>query len=407
MPWEENEMVLLHFTIHDVYDNIENKISLEEKPYIKFYWKNKKYKNYLKYFTDEINWFSEFFLPYKIGDYIENLIVQIWANSYILKTKKKVAYNYININDVERKRKINGKTELIGKRNGLKIIYSLQLIRYSLYEFMKNTQMLILDKISIYKMIQIHRKNQNISVHRYHNNHHLFDKYIISLFEKENYIKKNTALKLKTIKEHKKKKKNSNIKSNVKNEHIQIETNNKNEGRKKIIITDQINYRKNKTEGNIKNNPQKNNSKNTSVLDSKKNLKSQKLNKKLNKSNQTKQNITDNKKSNNNSTHSKKKKKIMTNNIQLKNTSHTKVLGNHKGSIEKKEPNNIFNIQKQNSFLDLGYKIHRSSNKRNFKILNFKMVQSNYHDNEKFNNNISHEKGLNKFKNTDTKIYVY
>lgn len=207
MPWEENEMVVLHFTIHDVYDNIENKISLEEKPYIKFYWKNKKYKNYLKYFTDEINWFSEFFLPYKIGDYIENLIVQIWANSYILKTKKKVAYNYININDVERKRKINGKTELIGKRNGLKIIYSLQLIRYSLYEFMKNTQMLILDKISIYKMIQIHRKNQNISVHRYHNNHHLFDKYIISLFEKENYIKKNTALKLKTIKEHKKKKK--------------------------------------------------------------------------------------------------------------------------------------------------------------------------------------------------------
>ncbi|KYN97315.1 hypothetical protein PGSY75_1354700 [Plasmodium gaboni] len=405
MPCEEKEMLVLHFTIHDVYDNIENKISLEEKPYIKFYWKNKKYKNYLKYSRDEINWFSEFFLPYKLGDYIENLIVQIWANSYILKTKKKVAYNYININDVERKRKINGKTELIGKRKGLKIIYSLQLIRYSLYEFMKNTQMLILDKISIYKMIQIHRKNQNISVHRYHNNNHLFDKYIISLFEKENYIKKNTALKLKTIKEHNKKKKNSTIKSNVKTDHIPIEANNENEEKKKIIISDQINYRKKKKKTNIKNNPQYN-SNNISVLDPKKKSKSQKLNKILNISNQTKQNATDNKKSSTNNIHNKKKKKMTTNNLPQKNTSKTKVLSKHKETIQKKEPN-IFNIQKQNSFLDLGYKIHKSSNKRNFKILNYKMAQSNYQDNEKFNNKISHEKGLNKIKNTDTKIYVY
>ncbi|EUD68637.1 hypothetical protein C922_01036 [Plasmodium inui San Antonio 1] len=190
-----NELLILHFVIHDVYDRKENEISMHEKPYIKFYWKNIKYKNYLKFFSDEINWFCEFFLPYRHGDYIENLIMQIWASSY-LSRKRKLAYNYININDVERNGKINGKSELIGKRKGLKVIYSLQIISYSLYKFMKNTQMFILRKISIYKMMQIHRENQR---HPCREQENLFDKYILSLFQKENYQRKNTALRLKTI----------------------------------------------------------------------------------------------------------------------------------------------------------------------------------------------------------------
>ncbi|CRG93903.1 conserved Plasmodium protein, unknown function [Plasmodium gallinaceum] len=206
----KDEMLILHFTVHDVYDTNDNKITLEEKPYIKFYWKNIKYKNYLKFFSKEINWFCEFFLPYSLGDCIENLVVQIWASSYI-KTKRKIAYNYININNVEKKSKINGKTELIGRRKGLKIIYSLQIMCYSLYKFMKSTQMLILDKISIYKMMQIHKKNEKSNYWLEKNN--LFDKYLISLFEKKNYEKANTALRLKTIKTQKIKTK---IKSNLK-----------------------------------------------------------------------------------------------------------------------------------------------------------------------------------------------
>ncbi|CAA9988999.1 conserved Plasmodium protein, unknown function [Plasmodium knowlesi strain H] len=195
MQSPSSELLILHFVIHDVYDGKEKEISMHEKPYIKFYWKNIKYKNYLKYFSDEINWFCEFFLPYRSGDYIENLIMQIWASSY-LSRKKKLAYNYININDVERNGKINGKAELIGKRKGLKVIYSLQIISYSLYKFMKNTQTFILSKISVYKMMQIHRENQRDPCRAQKN---LFDKYILSLFQKENYQRKNTALRLKTI----------------------------------------------------------------------------------------------------------------------------------------------------------------------------------------------------------------
>ncbi|KJP85718.1 hypothetical protein AK88_04640 [Plasmodium fragile] len=195
MESPSNELLILHFVIHDVYDGKENEISMHEKPYIKFYWKNIKYKNYLKFFSDEINWFCEFFLPYRHGDYIENLIMQIWASSY-LSRKKKLAYNYININNVERNGKINGKTELIGKRKGLKVIYSLQIISYALYKFMKNTQTFILSKISIYKMMQIHRQNQRDPCREQTN---LFEKYILSLFQKENYQRKNTALRLKTI----------------------------------------------------------------------------------------------------------------------------------------------------------------------------------------------------------------
>ncbi|VUZ96916.1 conserved Plasmodium protein, unknown function [Plasmodium vivax] len=197
MPSPSNELLILHFVIHDVYDRKENEISLHEKPYIKFYWKNIKYKNYLKFFSDEINWFCEFFLPYQNGDYIENLIMQIWASSY-LSRKRKLAYNYININNVERNGKINGKTELIGKRKGLKVIYSLQIISYALYKFMKNTQLFILSKISIYKMMQIHRENQRDPCREQEN---LFDKYISSLFQKENYQRKNTALRLKTVRQ--------------------------------------------------------------------------------------------------------------------------------------------------------------------------------------------------------------
>ncbi|SBT77600.1 conserved Plasmodium protein, unknown function [Plasmodium ovale] len=192
-----DDLLILHLTIHDVYGTKENQIYMEEKPYIKFYWKKVKYKNYLKYFTDEINWFCEFFLPYKTGDYIENLVMQIWANSY-LKRKRKVAYNYININDVEKKKKINGKTELIGKRKGLKIIYTLQIICYSLYKFMKSTQMFILEKISIYKMIQVHMKNENCILDSKEN---FFDRYLLTLFENENYTKKKATLPLKTIKQ--------------------------------------------------------------------------------------------------------------------------------------------------------------------------------------------------------------
>ncbi|ANQ09191.1 Uncharacterized protein PCOAH_00033550 [Plasmodium coatneyi] len=195
MQSPSTELLILHFVIHDVYDGKEKEISMHEKPYIKFYWKNIKYKNYLKFFSDEINWFCEFFLPYRTGDYIENLIMQIWASSY-LSRKKKLAYNYININDVERNGKINGKAELIGKRKGLKVIYSLQIISYALYKFMKNTQTFILSKISIYKMMQIHRENQRNPCGEQKN---LFDKYILSLFQKENYQRKNTALRLKTI----------------------------------------------------------------------------------------------------------------------------------------------------------------------------------------------------------------
>ncbi|GAB67235.1 hypothetical protein PCYB_112560, partial [Plasmodium cynomolgi strain B] len=56
--------------------------------------------------------------------------------------------------------------------------------------------MFILSKISIYKMMQIHRENQRDPSREQEN---LFDKYILSLFQKENYQRKNTALRLKTI----------------------------------------------------------------------------------------------------------------------------------------------------------------------------------------------------------------
>ncbi|GAW81707.1 hypothetical protein, conserved [Plasmodium gonderi] len=193
MATPSNELFILHFTIHDVYDRKGNGISLHEEPYIKFYWKSEKYKNYLKLFSDEINWFCEFFLPYKSGDYVEKLVMQIWVNG-CLKRKRKVSYNYININDVEKKKKINGKTELIGKRKGLKVIYSLQIIYYSLYMIMKNAQTYILNKISIYKMMQIYRSNQRDTST---NDENILDKYIISLFQKESYMKKNTPLQLK------------------------------------------------------------------------------------------------------------------------------------------------------------------------------------------------------------------
>ncbi|SCP04946.1 conserved Plasmodium protein, unknown function [Plasmodium ovale] len=222
-----NDLLILHLTIHDVYGTKENQIYMEEKPYIKFYWKKVKYKNYLKYFTDEINWFCEFFLPYKTGDYIENLVMQIWANSY-LKRKRKVAYNYININDVEKKKKINGKTELIGKRKGLKIIYTLQIICYSLYKFMKSTQMFILEKISIYKMIQVHMKYDENCIPD--SKEKFFDRYLLTLFENESYTKKKATLPLKTIKQKERKiiKDKLQIAPNIKPKKITQEKNGKN-----------------------------------------------------------------------------------------------------------------------------------------------------------------------------------
>ncbi|CRH00811.1 conserved Plasmodium protein, unknown function [Plasmodium relictum] len=301
----KDEMLILHLTIHDVYDTKDNKITLEEKPYIKFYWKNIKYKNYLKFFSEEINWFCEFFLPYKIGDYIENLVVQIWATSYI-KTKRKIAYNYININQVEQKSKINGKTELIGRRKGLKIIYSLQIICYSLYRFMKNTQKIILDKISIYKMMQIHRKNEKNNYWKEKNN--LFDKYLISLFEKKNYEKANTALRLKTIKSPNI---NTKIKSNFK---LKLKSNLKYKLRSKIKLKD-------KTKEKVSLKKSKINSKTRS------NLKTRKKTKKIT------------------------KKKI-------------KINGNPK--------NNNSSSGSKKHFLNIGYKIHKLSSKKSIKFFNFK-----------------------------------
>ncbi|SCM22711.1 conserved Plasmodium protein, unknown function [Plasmodium chabaudi adami] len=195
MDVEWPDTLMLHLIIHDVYNtNNHDLLCLYGKPYIKFYWKNIKYKNYFKYTTDEISYFCEFFLPYKSGDYIENLIFQIWANSYF-KKKKKIAYNYININDVEKETKINGKIELVGKIKGFKMIYTLQIIYYSLYKFMKTKRILILENISIYKMLQVYKKYVNSPLECKNN---LLEQYILSLFHTNDYFKSDTPLRLKS-----------------------------------------------------------------------------------------------------------------------------------------------------------------------------------------------------------------
>ncbi|CAD2108823.1 hypothetical protein YYG_01467 [Plasmodium vinckei petteri] len=194
MDVEWPEMLILHLIIHDVYNTNNHDLCLYGKPYIKFYWKDIKYKNYFKYTSDEISYFCEFFLPYKSGDYIENLVFQIWANSYF-KKKKKIAYNYININNVEKEIKIDGKVELVGKIKGFKMIYTLQIIYYSLYKFMKTKRILILENISIYKMLQIYKKYVNSPLESKNN---LLEQYILSLFHTNDYFKSDTPLRLKS-----------------------------------------------------------------------------------------------------------------------------------------------------------------------------------------------------------------
>ncbi|CXI66652.1 conserved Plasmodium protein, unknown function [Plasmodium berghei] len=194
MEVEWPDMLMLHLIVHDVYNTSKDNLCLYGKPYIKFYWKNIKYKNYFKCGSDEISYFCEFFLPYKSGDYIENLIIQIWANSYF-KKKKKIAYNYININNVEKEIKIDGKIELIGKTKGFKMIYTLQIIYYSLYKFMKTKRILILENISIYKMLQVYKKYVNSPLECKQN---LLEQYLLSLFHTNDYFKSDTPLRLKS-----------------------------------------------------------------------------------------------------------------------------------------------------------------------------------------------------------------
>ncbi|ETB60966.1 hypothetical protein YYC_01921 [Plasmodium yoelii 17X] len=194
MEVEWPDMLILHLIIHDVYNTKKDSLCLYGKPYIKFYWKNIKYKNYFKFGSDEISYFCEFFLPYKSGDYIENLIIQIWANSYFKKTKK-IAYNYININNVEKEIKIDGKIELIGKTKGFKMIYTLQVIYHSLYKFMKIKRILILENISIYKMLQVYKKYVNSPLECKNN---LLEQYLLSLFHTNEYLKSDTPLRLKS-----------------------------------------------------------------------------------------------------------------------------------------------------------------------------------------------------------------